>query len=531
VQTILLTTLCILLLSIPISLVVLYVQFTKTPWGMWKVQLNKRIADLRRRKQRLQQETEAPLQKQIDQLADQFKSQYYHTLSIFGLVDYPGIGPGTVDRLRSAGYNSLGQLLSMQFESIPGIGPSRATDLRAAMHALVREAQSRFEAGACEEAQSLQRKVNELKISHQERATARQLEIESIEEVLPKYADLQPLAKNITFKDYLLNRSVDVSEALLRTPFPEPIVRNPRRASPQAVKPIVPKAPVPATPVILADKHPARAIPASQFKQATQKPDTKQSDLFRAELNKETLPAHVTQQPHPLLTKMRLIAQFAVLVARADGRMALQERKLIRGFLEDKFGHIPPLVPYIDPLIEKFSTARMDEAAAMKLLRDQTNDPERLELYRFAENVIDSVGQRNQKETQFLIRIASALGINSAPVSAAFPNQTSVLTTQPLSEKPLSNSDCYTLLEIGASTPLSPELIRRRFTLLDEKLDLTKAAGMGNEFLSMARQKKKKLRLAAESLLAPFSAPLEVPEHKPNSDLRNNPDLDAAFGE
>lgn len=92
-------------------------------------------------------------------------------------------------------------------------------------------------------------------------------------------------------------------------------------------------------------------------------------------------------------------------------------------------------------------------------------------------------------------------------------------------------SDPRALLEIENGTPLSADLIRRRYYLLVGRLAPDKVEELGPEFAALAAKKRAAVRTAAETLLRPFGEPLEISAvPAPPSELRHNPDLDAAFG-
>jgi hypothetical protein len=87
------------------------------------------------------------------------------------------------------------------------------------------------------------------------------------------------------------------------------------------------------------------------------------------------------------------------------------------------------------------------------------------------------------------------------------------------------------ILEIDPTATVSPDLIRRRFTLLTEKADPAKAATLGVEFVRMAETKRADILRAAQELMAPFGEPLVPPAAPPKpTDIRHNPLLDEIFG-
>jgi hypothetical protein len=118
-----------------------------------------------------------------------------------------------------------------------------------------------------------------------------------------------------------------------------------------------------------------------------------------------------------------------------------------------------------------------------------------------------------------LSRIASAFALSIAPPQ------------RPPEPPPAPTVSPREVLDIPTNVELSVELIRRRYTLLSEKLDPQRAAAMGAEFARMAEVKRAALRRAAESLIATFGVPLDQPASPPPpAEIRHNPDLDDVFG-
>src|SRR5947207_10443506 len=76
------------------------------------------------------------------------------SISVTELDSYPGIGPVTIGKLRDAGYKNLAALHESAIE-IDGLGQKRLADVTHAVRDLVKQARSRFDAGACRQAQDL----------------------------------------------------------------------------------------------------------------------------------------------------------------------------------------------------------------------------------------------------------------------------------------------------------------------------------------------------------------------------------------
>jgi uncharacterized tellurite resistance protein B-like protein len=239
---------------------------------------------------------------------------------------------------------------------------------------------------------------------------------------------------------------------------------------------------------------------------------------------------------------MRALVGFGFMVAKTDGRVAQSERKAIRAFLDQLFGHDPNLRRNIDPLMEQFGKNTPTEGDALAMVRAQVPLAERMPVYRWAEQIADAAGGRNKKEREALARIETGLELGvrgqapspppPAPARSPEPKAPTPPPTVPAASpaRPQAEPDHRATLEIARETPLGPELIRRRFQSLTEKLDPARAAAFGPEFVQMAEQKRARIRAAAEALIAPFNEPLEKPVPPPPTDLRHNPDLDDVFG-
>jgi len=400
-------------------------------------------------------------------LFDHHFRSHLRSIPVGELDRFPGIGPGTVDRVRAAGGRTLDDLTNFPFERLPGIGRVKGRDLRNAVATLVREARSRFDAGACPEAQEYRRELAALEADDREPSRR----------VPPRVA--QPPAVPVPVGAQAIARPV-------RGPNSEPT----------------------------ADPIP---VPPSQIR-----------------------------EEHPWLPKLRSYVQFGFLIAKADGRIAQAEKRILRQFLGDRFGHDGVLLRQIDPCMEAAEKALFDESAVLADLCRVTTATEQRELFALAERITGASGEQNERERRALDRIAQAFelkpGERGASAHQCEPRRdsaspavsgTSLEGSHRGADAPRSPvaPDPRTVLEIDAATELSAELIRRRYMLLAEKLDPTRAAALGPEFAAMAERKRADLRRAAESLIAPFGVPLDPPVAPPApADLRHNPDLDDVFG-
>jgi uncharacterized tellurite resistance protein B-like protein len=508
----------IVILTTAISLAILHWQYQSWPPCAWKQRLLRRVADLRDRRRELTGPDPDNPQAKADRLAADSFRRHLRSVSTDRLDEHPGIGPGTVERVRGAGGRNLDDLTHLSFESIHGIGPGKANDLRTAVANLVREARSRFDAGGCPEAQELRKKLANLNAAVRERAASRQRELAAVEAALSSADEPLAAARDVTFWNYLFRRgTAGPTDEVMNRPLPTVNVLPP-------LVPLARPAPRP-TPPPIPTAQPAVARPTAQPAAFPPSPPPKSGapssgDIFADELQKTSSATDSASQAHPLLPKLVAYVRFAFMVAKTDGRIAQAEKKVIRTLLDEQFGHDAVLVRHIDPLMERTQASVPSEAETIACLQSVTTAAERRDLYRFAERIADASGERNQRESDMLARIAVALSVSVAPSKP--PPVVPTPASAPL--------DPRAVLEIDVATTVTADLVRRRYTLLTEKLDATKAAALGPEFARMAAEKRTQLRTAAELLLAPFGEPLEKPVPPPPTDLRHNPDLDDVFG-
>lgn len=555
------TIVVVFLLASATALAVAYWRYTRTPAARWKYRVFALIRDLQTRREPLRIATDV-VEAVYTRLATEAFTMHLQTIPVERLAAFSGIGPVTITRLQEAGFRTLADVAATRFDDLPDIGAARAKALRAAVDSLLRDARSRFDAGACPEAQAYRHTVDALRASEEDGGPKRERELAAVEAALHEAYELFPFAREVTFFKFL--RRIDMSlllVALISQPLPQPREIPPDTA-PAPAKPATPAPPaVPLPSVGVAAKPtpgpftlspPAPAVPPTSPRQSP--PPT---DLFRAALDGQAVPSRGTPAEHPDLARMRAVIGLGFVVAKVDGRVAQAERKAIRGFLETTFGHDAALRRNIDPVMEQIGKSTPTEAAALAAVIATVPIEERPAVYRWVEQIADAAGERNQKERDALARIATGLGlkdslsppgndgntqtvgrVESSRPDAQAPSSGLDDPTRPPKELPQGKPtggpspppDHRAVLEIAGDVPLDPELIRRRFQLLTDKLDPTKVAAFGPEFARMAEEKRARVRVAAEVLMAPFGEPLEKSAPPAPTDLRHNPDLDDVFG-
>src|SRR5437868_2258694 len=126
-----------LAVAVPVAagvLIALYVRYRNTPAARWKREVmaaaGKFEANLRGGRMEL-----ARLDRAADLLSlrEQFLNRLLGGIAVEELTRFPGIGPVTASRARDAGLVNLALLTRANLSTIPGVGPSRAKDLREAI--------------------------------------------------------------------------------------------------------------------------------------------------------------------------------------------------------------------------------------------------------------------------------------------------------------------------------------------------------------------------------------------------------------
>jgi hypothetical protein len=154
---------------------------------------------------------------------------------------------------------------------------------------------------------------------------------------------------------------------------------------------------------------------------------------------------------------------------------------------------------------------------------------ERREVFDLAEAVADATGRRNQRESDFLARVAARLGLAPAPLAPPAPTPREQEVDTPRSPVPAAENP-RAVLEIDPGLPLTADLVRRQYRLLTERYAPEKFEAVGAEFVAVARAKRDAVHSAALALLGPMGEPLETEAPAPPAELRHNPDLDSIFG-
>jgi tellurite resistance protein len=511
-----------------------YVRYRFSPEKRWRDRV---VRTLEKARRRALAEREAMRQAGVAHDAEDAaaRAQAFHafltSLPVERLEAYPGIGPGTTSRVREAGYPSLADLSDGRVE-VPGLGQKRLADVARAVQDLVKQSRSRFEAGACREAQELAVRLEMLRASRTAEGFRAHARYQAAVTIVQQIEPLMENAQRIDFPAFVLR----VAEGI---PFP---------LLPQETLPDLERA------IQTADEHAQRAFAASQSEPArlpraekarAQRPTTiaaapdSRVDLFRKALQSPGQPSALPeppsgpsqareQQDNKALLLLELTVEFAYAVARSDGRVSRKERALIEERLRGLCGDNPALLNRAKALSAHYESAAIDLDECLRQIAGFFAVEERQELLDFAGAIADASGGRNQREAEFLDRVARKLG---TPRPAPPMPAQAAPAPEPAPAAASSPEQRLAVLEIDPATSLTAELVRRQFNLLTERYSPEKFEAAGPDFVTLATTKREAVRAAAEALIEPLGEKLEAekPPAEPQ-DLRHNPDLDAMFG-
>lgn len=485
------------LLVLLLAWAVVYVRFTLTDESAWKRELHLVVTRIERDSKQIRQQ----LQQVINQRADfrrlqqsDFLTHVFTLMPVTELLEYPGIGDATINRLKHAGIETITQLRRRDITTIDGLGNARTRDLQSALKALETST-----------AKKLTNPNDPLVQQYRTLATERdrQFEIEQqrleqsrrhAEGTLNFLHARREFAKQLTWFNFLLGRMPTLTAEQQAESFELPQTvpsEQPMLALQASVQPAATTVTPPPSPSLPAPPPVASIITPE--------------DILRA------------------------VAMLGLAIAKADGRVAASERKQLALFLERRFAESPTLKALFGPLSETETASIPPLEVAIADVRRLVPSPQHHDVYLMVKSVADAAGGINAKESAALKLVEAAL--DTKPPVHTPSNEIPVLPARTPSAE-ITEASARETLEIALTTPLSIDLIRRQYRLLTERYDSSRLNQMDAEFRQLADSKRKSVLLAAEWLIKPFGEPLVMPDApKPVTADRHNPDLDAIFGD
>jgi hypothetical protein len=563
-----LTLLVLFLILAPLACwLVLYILFCNSVEKRWATQVIKLLHDAERCVRSENQELRA-LKTERDDKARALREEAFAAhlchYPVDALEAYPGIGPGTVGKLRAAGFVSLAKLQRAKIH-IHGLGAKRLADIQYAVRNLLGKAQHTLDSGDCRQAKAL---ADQLKASsaryHRLEAKAR-IRARTAEEFIDRLGKTVDYARAVTFWRWFrpISNEAIIPPELMETSLPD--LEAALRAAEQrlAQSETAKRSPMPANDIpVMPDSAPRQTVAHAQ----AQKSSPASAPKSEREMPDDT---------HLVL--MELTIQFAFGVARKDGSLTWTAREVIRQDIRQRFSYNRALLNRAESLCAHYETAAINWERCLGEINRQFKVGHRTALMEFAGQIIAASGKEAAHTAPFLLRLAQDLGVPplalpqpkspASPLAPAKPPPSPpaagkptpsrkpdavrvaaapvgpsppLLMTTPPPAPPVTppsmpagptKDECLSLLDIPAGAPLSADLVRRQWNLLSERLAPEKVASLGPEFVKLAEAKLAALRQGAESLLETMGEKLETkPATPPVQDLRHNPDLDDVFG-
>jgi hypothetical protein len=195
----------LIVLTTLVSGLIVYFQFARSPEKRWKDQVAGLWANAQRRawaeRDELSRLGPARVAK-LGALESEAVHAYLAEIAVDELEAYPGIGPATVSKLRTAGYANLAALRNARL-GIPGLGQKRTSDIYRAIRDLAKKAETNFAAQTCSPAQALAERRARLTAEYdalEARARSRAVAVQRVLTSLQKQA---AAARQVTFWRWL----------------------------------------------------------------------------------------------------------------------------------------------------------------------------------------------------------------------------------------------------------------------------------------------------------------------------------------
>jgi hypothetical protein len=228
---------------------VLYLPFARSPEKQWRDRVRRLLTAARRQiaiEGRTLQQSTARLQAEEVTLRDRAWITFLDTVSVEQLDDYPGIGPATLAKLRSAGFTTLSMFQHSRLH-LPGLGAKRLADIDRAVRELTQQCRSRFTAGACPESQELAERLKTLRSNFQEREAQARARLQAAEAFSKSLGPLADLSEAVTVWNYWRSpRGTLVPAEIINVPLPDLDQAVAAAAQPSAhAMPTPPRLPLP----------------------------------------------------------------------------------------------------------------------------------------------------------------------------------------------------------------------------------------------------------------------------------------------
>jgi hypothetical protein len=270
-------------------------------------------------------------------LQEEAFTEHLRRVPVDALSAYPGIGPGTVGKLRSEGYVDLALLHRSRLQ-ISGLGQKRLADVNRAVADLLKKARKDFDAGDCPSADSSTKSQRELSDRYDLlEASARRSE-QAARQLIDNLAERVKYAQMVTFRRWLrpIGKTPLIPKELMDEPLPA-LEAFPQSAEPSASAPA-------AQPTVPA------AVP-----QASSSGPTREESLKLLEIPANTpLSSDRVRRQYNLLSersnpdKVASMGAEFVALAQAKQKQLRQAAEMLLDSMGEKLETQPPAPPQLD---------------------------------------------------------------------------------------------------------------------------------------------------------------------------------------
>lgn len=199
--TILLALCSLLSLTGLVGLLVLYIQFCNSAEKRWATAVHNRLRDaqscIRSENQQLRA-LNAQRDAEARSLLEEQFAKHLGDYSVNELDAYPGIGPGTIGKLRGAGFDNLATLSRARIR-IHGLGEKRLADIKSAIRDLLRKARSTFDEGECRRAHSLADQLQTLSARYDRLEATARMRARAAEQFIHRLGETVAYARTVRF--------------------------------------------------------------------------------------------------------------------------------------------------------------------------------------------------------------------------------------------------------------------------------------------------------------------------------------------
>ncbi|QVL31078.1 hypothetical protein KIH39_19830 [Telmatocola sphagniphila] len=205
-----------------------YLRFRASPAGAWKIRVLSALEDIDRKIGTAQAQIsneQKDKDEQQEKVRSQYRDNFFKSISVEALDDYPNIGPATIDALKKAGYLNLtdfNRWKNLTTGKIPGIAETKWKWITDAAEDLRQKSEQQLQAGKVPGAAELLAQLEDIDRALQQRSLTSKAEIDALKRTRDQFTPLVEGARRISFLNSLFgNASSGISEELMAQPLPK----------------------------------------------------------------------------------------------------------------------------------------------------------------------------------------------------------------------------------------------------------------------------------------------------------------------